>query len=592
MHACPRLATLVGGALLACAHAAPPRPSPAVPAPTLPSPPVASAATATTPALTLRFSPRLDPTPRLAVEISATGIAAREWQIAALVGAELQGLRVDDDRGPLPHTDRRDGVALRVTLARAPVGPLRLAYALDLTPPPTPLPAGVPPALLLRIDNERVLASGEEALLLPLGVDGPLQLRLRLDPVAPRLVRLASSLGVEPPPTVRADELRHAVFLIGETGRAVLRGPEGADDFAWTGAPGFDLRWSAAETAGARTAVDLYFGAADTARFTGVFAVDIDYPGGTGALVMPRSTGLYVAISPGARWDARARLAVAQGLVHRWIGGRLRLRDADAAPGTDAWFTDGVARFVAREVLFDLGTLSADDYADELNLHQAELATAPLRAASNAEVAAAASAADPEVAGAAQALLIARGALYATRLDAAIRARTGGGRSLRDLLRGLVARAREAGRAELPLAAFTDLLAAELGPAELAAFRRMVLEGAAIALPADALGPCFTRGPRVYTRFELGLDAALSRAETPGRLRGVRPGGPAARAGVREGERFSNLSFTPGEPTERATATLERGGRYVDVTWRPIGAVGRGEAWRKRPNVDEARCLR
>ena len=42
---------------------------------------------------------------------------------------------------------------------------------------------------------------------------------------------------VEPPPTVRADELRHAVFLIGETGRAVLRGPEGADDFAWTDLP-------------------------------------------------------------------------------------------------------------------------------------------------------------------------------------------------------------------------------------------------------------------------------------------------------------------------------------------------------------------
>lgn len=589
MHACPRLAALVGSTLLACAHAAPPRPSPAVPAPARPSPPVPS--TATTPALTLRLSPRLDPTPRLAVEVVTTGVTAREWQIAALVGAELLDLRVDDDRGPLPHTARRDGVALRVSLERAPVGRLRLAYALEPRPP-APLPAEVPPALLLRIDHERVLASGEESLLLPLGVDAPLQLQLRLDPIAPRLVRLASSLGVAPPPSVRADELRHAVFLIGETGRAVLRGPEGDDDFAWTGAPGFDLRWSAVETAGARTAVDLYFGAADTSKFTGVFAVDIDYPGGTGALVMPRSHGLYVAISPGARWDARARLAVAQGLVHRWIGGRLRLRDADAAPGVDAWFTDGVARFVAREVLLDLGTLSADDYADEVNLHQAELATAPLRAASNAEVAAAASAGDPEAAADAQALLIARGALYATRVDAAIRAKTRGGRSLRDLLRDLIARARKDGRAELPLAAFTDLLVAELGPAELAAFRRIILEGAALTLPADALGPCFTRGPRTYTRFELGLDAARSRAETPGRVRGVLPGGPAARAGVREGERLSNLSFTPGEPTQPATATLERDGRYVDVTWRPVGAVGRGEAWRKRPNVDEARCLR
>ena len=594
-----RLAMLAGSALLACARPAPPRPPAPPPGPAATtSPPGPTATTsppvAAAPTLKLRLSPGLEPTPRLAVEIVAAGISAREWQIAALVSAELRDLEVRDERGPLAHAPRRDGVRLAVTLARAPVGPLRITYTLHPTEPMAPLPADVPAALLLRIDHGRVLASGEEALLLPLGVDELLPWQLELGPVPPRLLRVVSSLGAEAPARVRAEQLRHAVFLIGPAGRAVFRGPEGDDDFAWTGEPGFDLRWSAAETAGARTAVDLYFGAApeETARFTGILAVDIDFPGDTGARVVPRSGGLYVALSPDARWDARTRLAVAQGLVHRWIGGRLRLgaRDparADAPPAADAWFADGFARFVAREVLFNLGTLSADDYADELNLHHAELATAPLRAAGNAEVAAAASAGDRD----AQALLVARGALYATRIDAAIRGRHRD-RSLRTLLRELVAQARREARADLPLVAFTDRLRAELGPAEVAAFERMVLAGGPLLLPADALGPCFTRGPRVYTRFELGLDAATSRAATPGQVCGVRPGGPAARAGVRDGERFNNLFFTPGDPTVPATLTLERGGKDVEVTWRPVGVVARGDAWRKRPNIDEARCTR
>ena len=192
-------------------------------------------------------------------------------------------------------------------------------------------------------------------------------------------------------------ELQHAAFLLGPSGHAEFRGLAGDDDFAWAGDTAFDLRWSAAETAGARTAVDAYFSAGATRRFVGLMAVDIDFVGGTGVSVFPRGEGLYVAIAPGAQWDAAARMAVAHGLVHRWIGGRLRLRGpAGEGPEAGAWFSAGFARAVARDVLYDLGTLSGRDYADEVNVHESVRATAPLRRASNAEVAAAAAGGDGE----------------------------------------------------------------------------------------------------------------------------------------------------------------------------------------------------
>ena len=580
------LVALVVG-LVGCARPVPP------PVPPAPATAPVQAATATPgPALLVRLRPQPSPTPRLGVEIVAQGLGAREWQLDALVAADLRDLKIDDDAGPVPFTTRREGVALHLTLARAPRGPLRLVYELH-SEPVVDLPPDVPAALTLRVESSRVLVSGEALLLLPSDAPAePVALRLELVPTG-EVVRLVSSLGVEPgtPARARLGDLRHALFLAGTTGHALLRSPAGDDDFAWTGDPAFDLRWAAAETAGTRTAVDAYFGATpeEIVRFTALFSVDFDLAGPAGAQVHPRGSGLYMALTPGARWNAAARLAVTQGLVHRWIGGRLRLQGgADEPPHAHDWFADGFARFVAREVLFDLGTLSLEDYADEVNSHIAELATSPLRTASISELAAAATRGD----GDARALMVARGASYATRIDAKIRAKHRGARKLRALLRELVAEARQQKLGALPLQTFTARLRGELDEAEVAVFERTVLAGAPIVLPADALGPCFTRHARSHVRFELGFDEAASRAETPGHVRGLRPGGPAARAGVREGERMLALDFLAGDPTSPVQLTLERDGHERIVAYRPVGATARGDAWQRRPGVDEARCMR
>lgn len=537
------------------------------------------------PRLEIRFEPLVAaPPPRLGVVLTARGIAAQEWRFAAPVGAEPRELSIRDAAGELAFGQGREGQALVVRLGRAPRGALEIRYVLHMTDGAVRAEE-VPADLVLRVDNARVLAAGEEVLLLPVGVEA-LEVALGLVAAPPWLVGVASSLGAPGfAGRVRTTDLRHAAFLIGRLGHAVFRGPEGEDDFAWSGDTRFDLRWSAAETAGARTAVDAYFKKepGETRRFTGLLAVDVDFAGAGGVSVHPRGGGLYVAIAPGTDWDAQARLAVAHGLVHRWIGGRLRLRGAADEPAeAGAWFAAGFARAVAREVLLDLGTLSNRDYADEVNAHHAVVATARLRGASNREVAAAAASGDAD----AHALSMARGVLYATRLLGLLRTRPG--QTLQVLLGELVDEAQKNGVAELPIEAFTRRVEAVLGKDEVAAFTAGVLEGGVIGLPADALGPCFVRRARTYTRFDLGFDERASLAATT--IQGLRADGPAARAGVRAGEPLLGLSVEPGDDRVPAEVTLGREGKEVKVTYRPRTPPGRGEGWVRRPGVDEQTC--
>jgi hypothetical protein len=566
-----RAVLLAGSALVACARPAPP---PRAPEPA----PVRARAAVTEPSLEIRLGVAEE---ALAVELVARGLAATVWEVPALSGLALEGLSARDDAGALRTSSTREGAGVRVALGRAPAGTLRLGYRLRPT-----WEAGaseVPPTLALRIEPGTLLAAGEQALLLPAAPEAtPVRVALRVD--AASGPHVASTFGVEGAARVRLAELRHAALLAGELGRATFRGRDGEDDFAWAGELRFDARWSAAETAGVRSAVDAWFGAepGETARFTGLMVVDTSLVADDAAVVVPRAGGLHVALSAGARWGAPVRLAIAQGLVHRWIGGRLRLRaGADDPPEAGAWFDEGFARFVAREVLWSLGTLSAPDYADEVNAHWAAVATAPLRRAGGAEVGRAAADGDAS----ARALQVARGALAASRLDAALRGR---GSSLQAVLRRLVDTARRDGVRELPLAALTDLVAEALGPAEVEALRA-TLAGATPTVPAGALGRCFVRAPHTYVGFDAGLDEDASRAAS--RVVGVRAGGPAARAGAREGEPM--LSLVRGaDPTSPLELTVDRGGAPVTLTYRPLGASGKAEAWRRRSGADEHDCPR
>jgi len=72
---------------------------------------------------------------------------------------------------------------------------------------------------------------------------------------------------------VRLAELQHAAFFARSARPRGVSGPEGEDDFAWTGDTRFDVRCAAAETPG-RYGVErvLRREPGETFRFTGLFA--------------------------------------------------------------------------------------------------------------------------------------------------------------------------------------------------------------------------------------------------------------------------------------------------------------------------------
>lgn len=206
--------------------------------------------------------------------------------------------------------------------------------------------------------------------------------------------------------------------------------------------------------------------------------------------------------------DPSLRIAIAHELVHKWIGASVRLDDDRGRPAK--WFAEGFAVHYARRVLFDEKLITPKDFAEDLRRTI-----------------------DPgrEVRDEAYR----RGALYAAHIDASIRARSRGKRSLDHLVRELLQAARDRKSEVLPLSALRDAVVRELGEAAGDELDEAVVRGSRpIVLPNDAFGPCIKRRRSKEMVFDLGFDPASVRGD-PAVTRGVVKGSAAARAGLRDG---------------------------------------------------------
>ncbi|NUQ79740.1 MAG: hypothetical protein HUU21_40050, partial [Polyangiaceae bacterium] len=206
--------------------------------------------------------------------------------------------------------------------------------------------------------------------------------------------------------------------------------------------------------------------------------------------------------------DPSLRIAIAHELIHKWIGASVRLDDDRGRPAK--WFSEGFAVHYARRVLFDEKLITPNDFAEDLRRTV-----------------------DPgrEVRDDAYR----RGALYAAHLDATIRSRSRGKRSLDDVVRKLLHEARTRKSETLPIALLRDAVVRELGEAAGEEFDEAVVSGSkSIVLPNNAFGPCIKRRRAKEMVFDLGFDPASVRGD-PAVTRGVVKGSAAAKAGLRDG---------------------------------------------------------
>jgi len=427
---------------------------------------------------------------------------ARAW--ADTRAAEgLAGLRARDGEGELHLQPRADdgGPDDVYALSRAPRGgDLVVRYRARANQGAS--------RFALRVAPDRMSGVGHAFLLLP-RLEAPLAARVRIHAGAlAQGADAASSFGFgsEVVTTAASEDLAHAVYVAG----LLWREEEHGRELIVVGNPPFDTRKALDHAVAESAAVDRFFGgdvrAADPFAF-----VLVPQPG----LGRARE-GAYLSRSVGVWFDARQPLdaeldlVLTHELVHRWIGGTVRLLGRGGREAT--WFSEGFTVHVARHVLLDAGLLAPADFIADVNRTVGEGVAGEERLPAEYR----------------------RGALHAAWLDSALRKGSGGRRSLDDVIRALVTAARAAGSGSLPVTALRAALVREIGAEGSAAVDRLEAGDDPPALPDDAFGPCARRRVRELRGYELGFDRR-SLAGTPALVRGLVKGSAADRAGLREG---------------------------------------------------------
>ena len=477
--------------------------------------------------------------------------AARTW--ADTRGADSIGdPRARDDDGEIQLSLRPDdgGPDRVVSLGRAPRGDLLVRYRAR------------PGAsrFAVHVTADRMSGVGHAFLLLPRFSDAvPARVRFHLGKLE-RGAEAASSFGfgAEVVTTATSEELAHAAYVAGklwlETPARDAPALETQKSLVVLGAPPMDTRTAYTFSMAALGAVDrLFLGEprepiAAPEPFSVLLVAEPGLGRAHDGAYLTRSLGLW--FDAGRGLDPALQLVIAHELVHRFLGGTVRLVEPD---GRDAaWFTEGFTVHFARRVLLEGGFVRPADLLVDVRRTLGDPVPGEDRAPPDYR----------------------RGAVWAAYFDAAVRHASGGLRPLDEVARALVTRARVEGRARLPVSALREALEHELGPAGAADFDALEARpDAPVDLPEGAFGPCFKRLGRETTTFELGFDRRSLRGN-PAMLQGLVEGSAAERAGVREGALVLSSKVPEPEAALRRGAEVElllaHGRAGKRVRYRPV----------------------
>lgn len=250
--------------------------------------------------------------------------------------------------------------------------------------------------------------------------------------------------------------------------------------------------------------------------------------------------------------------------ISRQIGGQ-PAKDSDL----EAWLNEGFTDLTAARVMLAGGFWTLEDYAADLNAALLRYGTSPVRDAPNARIQAA-RATDIDV----NFLAYDRGRLLGLQWDRAFRAATRGKAGLQDVLQ------RQRGDASLAKAQPAPTSADRLFPIAVREvtgldiapdIARYVDAGAPIELRADLLGECGSFQTVTQPVFDRGFDI-LATFRNHGQLNGLEAGGPAERAGLRDGDQIA-IDELPSHDSQRPLTyrVLAPDNSRRAVTYKPEG---------------------
>lgn len=550
----------------------------------------------------IHLDAEVEPERVLIARIVARGTVASSTRALSLEAAptDVKIATATDGAGALP-TSVEAGAAGRtvIKLSRTPASPLEITVRVHAQ---APKPSVRP---VLGVDENQARIPGE---VIPLP-----------EPLGPALVDLSFELGTldrqkaQGGSTLSATKLfrdsaslgavrnGYSVLVVGDVGTARFHTNEGDDHASWAGYTSFDPRWAFAETAGVRVGVDRYLGTRPSPQHGIVMVADRrrDLP----FAMVPRFSGLWISADLDAPWDATPLLRVAQHFAQRFVGGALWIGYRSGPREAEGWFwSEGVSRVVGRESLYQLGLVSFDDIAADLNAALAEGTLSKLRAAKLDALVTAANASGDDAIDARR-MLAARGILWASGIDARTRAGSKGQKDLRDVMRAILEEAGKQRRDAWSVEELSKYVASVSTAAEEAAFRRAIIDGAAPAadLPPGAAGACHELLQRKLSRFELGFEwtpaAKPSDPAAPppthlGVVASVKKGSAAERAGVTAGDRVDELKYTPGRGDIPAKLKVTRAGRTLSLSYAPHGEERDGPMFVRKKGAKDETCTR
>lgn len=275
-------------------------------------------------------------------------------------------------------------------------------------------------------------------------------------------------------------------------------------------------------------------------------------------------SGLYDSFTlfaaPKSDLNDAAEHLFAHELFHFWNGRTLEAADPERLV---YWFTEGLTDYYALRILFESGRWDGHRYAKWVNKHIREYASNPARNASNERIQQ-----DywnqrdtvGEVA-------YQRGLLLGLRWNR-LAHEHGVSDGIDRLFFRLVERGRDGGMKltnGIIRQAGVETLGAWFGPE----FDRYVEQAETIDLPNESLAPRFLGQLTDVHDFELGFDREKSLKNR--KLSGVTPGGPAAAAGLKNGEELAGWSISV-EADKPVTLQVKRGKEVKAIEYFPRGA--------------------